>query len=208
MHKKGFKQLLSYFLILIVSSCAYAQDDYSIRLYHGQVTSNNFGQILSGETNGWKHDLRVTSVDAGYLLAPSFFELPIDLYLKSGFSYFDESNVQNDIYELTLYVKAYWNIDFLKNRLRVGFGEGLSYTSGILTWEHDEALRRDDNEARLLNYLDVSVDLDLGRLLNCREYHGVYIGWAIKHRSGIKNVLGDVEHSGSNYTGLYIESNF
>lgn len=193
---------------IFISSCALAQDDYSLRLYHGKVTSSNFTQIIGGKTSSGNDDLRVTSLDAGYLLAPSFYDLPIDIYIKSGFSYFDEANTQSDIYELTLYLKVYWNIDLLENRFRLGIGDGISYTSDILTWEYEESIDRDDKNSKVLNYLDVSIDFDVGKLLGYKPLDEIYFGWAIKHRSGINGTFGGVQHSGSNYTGFYIESNF
>lgn len=177
-------------------------------MYHGKITSDNLGEILEGEGSGWKYDLKVTSLDAGYLIIPSLNDLPLDIYLKSGFAYFDEDGVQNDIYELSLYLKMYYNIDIFRNRLRIGLGGGASYTSAILSWEKDESLRRDDKTSRLLSTLDISIDLDVGRLFNAKNYYGTYLGVAIKHRSGAKGFLSGVEHSGSNYTGLYLEKNF
>lgn len=193
---------------MFTSSCVNAQDDYSLRLFSGRASESYLGQILIGDVKGYDYDLTVTAVDAGYLLIPRWLDESIDLYVKGGLSYFDESGVQDDIYEGTIYLKVYWNLDFLDNRVRIGFGEGLSYTSNILTWEKEEAQERSDNTAKLLNYLDVSVDFDLGRLVNYKPLYNTTLGMGIKHRSGARGLVGSVKYGGSNYPGLYIESNF
>jgi outer membrane protein len=187
-----------------------AQDDYSLRVAYGQVTSSDFGEVLSGNIKSHEEDLSVLSLDAGYLLEESAFELPLDFYLKAGLSVFNENNLQDDVYETTLYFKAYWNFDFWENRVRVGLGEGVSYTDKILYTEYLEAHSVDpiDNNSKILNYIDFSLDLDIGRLIRYKPLYGTNFGWAIKHRSGIYGLINDVKRGGSNYNTLYIESNF
>ena len=155
-------------------------------------------------------DLTVLSVDGGYLLKDGAYEWPLDIYLKGGLSYFDDSSVdgRDNVYEATLYIKAYWNFDFLDNRVRVGFGEGISYTSAIIYTEYKEALDEDDHNSNWLNYIDFSVDFDLGRLVTYKPLHGTYVGWAIKHRSGIYGLINNVNNGGSNYNTFYLEKNF
>lgn len=204
MHKR-FLQLLT--LFIFVSSCAQAQDDYSLRIFQGKASDSYLGQILIGDIKGYEYDLKVTALDAGYLLKAEWFE-DIDLYFKGGLSYFDESGVQDDIYEGALYFKVYWKLDFLDNRVRLGLGEGVSYVSDTLIWEKQEAEERSDNTSKFLNYLDVTLDLDLGRLVSYKPLYNTTLGMGIKHRSGARGLIGSVKYGGSNYPGFYIESNF
>lgn len=45
-----------------------------------------------------------------------------DIYSKN-LSYFDESQAyRDDVYEVSLYVKVYYNLDFFDNRIRFGIG--------------------------------------------------------------------------------------
>ncbi len=187
-----------------------AQDDYSFRVAYGKVTSSDFGEVLSGNIKSHEEDLKVLAFDAGYLLKESAFELPLDFYVKAGFSIFDENGLQDDVYESTLYFKAYWNFDFWENRLRLGFGEGVSYTDKILSTEYLEAqsLNPVGNNSKILNYIDFSIDLDLGKLVGYIPLQGTSFGWAIKHRSGVYGLINNVVRGGSNYNTLYIESNF
>lgn len=187
-----------------------AQDDYSFRVAYGKVTSSDFGEILSGNIKAHEKDLRVLAFDAGYLLEESLFELPVDFYLKAGVASFDENGFKDDVYETTLYFKAYWNFDFLQNRVRVGFGEGVSYTDKLLLTEYLEAQSQTpvDNNSKILNYIDFSLDVDIGKLFGYKQLEGTNLGFAIKHRSGIYGLINNVRRGGSNYNTLYIESKF
>ncbi len=196
------------FLLLLLSISLYAQNDYSFRVAYGKVTTSDLGEIFSGDIQSHKYNLDVLAFDGGYLLAKEYSELPLDIYVKGGFSIFGEDNVQDDIYETVIYIKAYWRFDTLKKSIRVGIGEGLSYTSDILISEYLEATQKEDNNSQLLNYLDISLDFDIGRLLSYKPLYDTTLGYAIKHRSGVFGLFNNVSHGGSNYNTLYIEQNF
>ncbi len=187
-----------------------AQDEYSLKVAYGEASSSDFGEIISGNIKAHAEDLKVTAIDGGYLLKEGAFEWPMDVYLKGGLSYFDDSSVEgrDNVYEAVLYIKAYWNFDFLNNRIRVGFGEGVSYTSAIIYTEYKEAFDENDNNSNWLNYIDFSVDFDFGRLITYKPLYGTYIGWAIKHRSGVYGLINNVNNGGSNYNTIYLEKNF
>jgi len=199
---------LKYLVLLFLFLNLSANDDYSIRIAHGKVTNSDFGEVVFLDVKSYPEDLKVTSVDAGYLLKKGLFDLPFDLYAKGGLSYFDEAGLQDDIYEGTLYIKVYWNIDFLKNRVRLGFGEGGSYTSNILYYEKQEAIQNRDNNSKFLNYIDFSLDFDIGRLVKYEPLKNTYLGLVVKHRSGIFGLINNVEKGGSNYYALSLEKNF
>jgi len=184
-----------------------AQDNYSMRVVHGTATQYNLGDVVSGDFGNYRHNLTVTSVDGGYLLKNTLGSLPIDLYAKSGVSYYNEGNYK-DAYGLDLYIKALWNVDFLENRVRVGFGEGVSYTTRLLQTELIDAAKQDGDTSKFLNYLDISLDFDFGRLIKNKALKDTYIGFLIKHRSGIFGLINNVKHGGSNYNSFYIEKNF
>ena len=198
-------------LFIFLSQSLSAQDDYSLRLAYGKASQSDLGNIISGDffSNNHIENLKVYALDGGYLLKESLFGWPLDTYIKGGFSYFDESGAsRDDLYEMTLSLKAYWNFNFLSNRIRFGFAEGVSYTSGILYVEYEEAISKNDNNSRILNYLDISLDFDLGRLIHYKPIYNTYIGWALKHRSGIFGLINNVESGGSNYNTIYLEKNF
>ena len=202
---------MRFILLFLLVANLIAQDDYSFRVAYGKASPSALGDILSGDFSQHEADVSVLGFDGGYLLKESAFDWPMDIYLKGGLSYFNESNApiaRDDVFEATLYVKAYWNFDFLENRVRLGFGEGVSYTSNILYVEYQEALEKNDNNSYFLNYIDISLDFDFGKLIQYEPLHGTYVGWALKHRSGIYGLINDVEKGGSNYNTIYLEKNF
>ena len=182
-------------------------DKYSLRVAYGKSTSSDLGNVISGQIHSDIAKLYVYNIDGGYLLAPDVFDMPIDIYAKGGLSYYDEGNYK-DAYGADIYIKAYYNLDFLKNRVRFGFGEGVSYTSRTLTTEAKDAAVSQDNTSKFLNYLDISLDFDLGKLVRYKPLDETYVGILIKHRSGIFGLINNVKHGGSNYNSLYIEKNF
>lgn len=199
------------FLLFLFVANLIAQDDYSLRVAFGKASGSDLGDIISGDMSTHQYDMSVTALDGGYLLKERAFTLPIDIYAKGSLAYFDESKAplpREDIYEATLYLKAYWNLDFLDNRVRVGFGEGISYTSSILYVEYQEASQKSDNNSYILNYIDISLDVDFGKIIRYKPLYGSYIGWALKHRSGIYGLINSVKKGGSNYNTIYIEKNF
>lgn len=193
-----------FFILLSVS--LFASNQYTLRASMGKVTSSDLYQILIGDWHKHPYNLKVYTLDGGYLLSKNNNDLPIDFYVRSSLSYFDEDNHQDNIYETTLYLKAYWN--FLSEKVRLGFGEGVSYTSGVLTTERKEAQEKNDNNSKFLNYLDISLDVDIGRVFALKEFNALYLGFVIKHRSGIFGLINDVKRGGSNYNCVYIEKKF
>ena len=199
---------MKFFLIFLLTLSLWASDaKYSFRAVYGIPTENDLGQIVSGQTGHNYTDFHVYSLDGGYLLSEHTFALPLDFYAKSGFSYYDEGNYK-DRYGMDIYIKAIWNFDFLDNRIRLGFGEGLSYTSRVLLTEYYDATANNDNTSKFLNYLDISVDFDFGRLICYKPLRDTYLGFVIKHRSGVFGLINNVRHGGSNYNSIYIEKNF
>jgi hypothetical protein len=196
--------------LLLLNLALNADDKYLLRVAYGIADKNDLGQIMTGNSDTPDKPLSVVAVDGGYLLKENFLDLPIDIYLKGGLSAFNEK-VNTSAYEAVAYIKAYYNLDFLDNRVRIGLGEGFSYTSRILEVEYDE-VHEDPTDisstARFLNYLDITVDFDVGKLIDYKPMHDTYLGYLLKHRSGIAGLINNVDHGGSNYNAFYIEKKF
>jgi len=195
------------FLFLLGVNVIAAQNNYSMRVAMGIPTLYSLGDILTGKFGNYRDEFKAYNIDGGYLLKQGLFDLPIDLYLKGGLTYYEEK-FQDDIYGVDIYVKLYYNIDFWQNRVRVGFGEGASYTNHTLKIEQIDAALHDDTTSHFLNYLDISLDFDLGKLVKYKALHETYLGFLIKHRSGIFGTINNVRHGGSNYELIYLEKNF
>jgi len=158
--------------------------------------------------NTFEGHTHVTNLDGGWRFVENMKDLPFDWYLKGGLSYFDENGLQDNFFEATLYVKVYYKLDFIDNRIRIGFGEGLSWASHVPIVEIIDAQEgKNSNTAKFLNYLDISADFDLGRLIRVEELRDLYIGYSIKHRSGVFGLFSGVK-GGSNYQMFTIEKNY
>ena len=195
--------LLSFFITTL-----FAQNDYDLRIAYGRADSHDLVYVAVGDMAPDSAKGRVLMLDAGYKMVDNAFNLPLDIYVKGGFAKFLENGYDNDVYENTLYVKGYYNFDFWQNRVRLGAGEGASYTYGTLYVEKLESEKKGGNLSHYLNYLELSLDCDLGKLLKVKPLENLYLGAVIKHRSGIFGLINNVKHGGSNYEAVYIEKNF
>jgi len=185
-----------------------SEENYSLRLGWGIADKNDLGQILSGEGEFSGAKTHVLGIDGGYLLGKSIYGLPIDIYLKGSIYRFLENYHQDDFWEGTVYVKAYYNIDAWENRLRIGAAEGFSLAARVPITEKIDASQKGSDTSKFLNYLDISADIDIGRLMRIPQWKDTYIGYALKHRSGVFGLINGVNHGGSNYDMVYIEKNF
>ncbi len=199
-------RLLLLFFFLFFNLFGADTKEYSFRVGYGVASNNDLGEILLLDFGSTKKDLSVVNIDGGYLLYKDTFDLPLDIYIKGGLSYFNEDQ-HDDVYEATLYIKFLYNLDFLDNRIRIGFGEGISYADEVLEVEFDEESAEGGDTSKFLNYLDISFDFDVGRLVGYRPLEDVYLGYLLKHRSGVFGLYNGV-HGGSNYNTIYIEANF
>lgn len=201
-----------------------AAQKYSLRFAYGVESDSDLGEIISlQKPTDHKYRFDVLSLDAGYLIAPSLFEIPLDLYIKGGTALFRSEDLSKypelrgmpdvsdkDVYEFTLYIKLYYNIDFWDNRIRIGLGEGGSYVTDYLAPEVIEERTENSDDpkySKYLNYLDISLDVDIGKLFGIKSLQETYLGYTLKHRSGIFGTINGVS-GGSNYNTISIEKNF
>lgn len=206
---------LLFLLILIFASTLSADQNltkeekkWSFRVAYGQSDKNDLGDIISFDPKQHPADTRAIDIDGGYLLSKNTWDVPLDFYAKAGISRFLENGYQPDFFEFTFYLKAFWNFHPGRETIRFGFGEGISYAMSIPYVERIEAQSKGDNNSYFLNYLDISLDIDIGRLFAYAPLKDTYFGYYLKHRSGIYGVINNVHHGGSNYDMLYIEHKF
>ena len=210
--------VILFFVVSGTAALCAAEDDspYSMRLGFGYSDLNDLGDILSGEGHRYEGDTSVINLDSGYRFWHEVLDLPLDFYIKGGISYFHENGVvyqgkvREDFFELTTYAKAYLNLDFWSNRIRLGAGEGISIAQEIPVVELVDAENIDGTHkptAKVLNYLDLSIDLDVGRLIHVKSIEELYLGYTLKHRSGVFGLFNGV-HGGSNYNMITLEKNY
>jgi outer membrane protein len=135
---------------------------------------------------------------------------PLDFVGYVGLLRRDERGQQQNAWQLDAYMKAYyygfpWRAYV---QTRFGFGFGLSYAERVPYAEVSSQAARERSTSHLLNYLDPSIDVNVGDLLRSESLRKTWIGLGVSHRSGIfasSRLLGNV-NGGSNYIYVSIET--
>lgn len=177
-----------------------------IRLAQGWGTSSSLAQIIEGDIRTEDVAVNMTSLFYGHPLSDTLFGLPIEVYLTPGVVHHYSSNVQGAATEYVLGVKAYYTIP-MPWRVRIGVAEGISYTDSITYYEASSMEDKGYRASKLLNYLDFSVDLNLGDVSGVDALHDLWLGYSIHHRSGIfetSSAFGRIS-GGSNFNTLYLQ---
>lgn len=182
-----------------------------IRGAHGWATPSNLSHIFNGNTVSDEYNNQLTSVFYGHPLKEDWLELPlqVDVYFHTGLAYHYKSGNQNRILEGIASIKAYVNIPWPFN-WRIGGAQGLSYLSDITGIEQQEMDRKEYEPSGLMNYLDITFDVNLGDLFNSRTLDPAWLGWSIHHRSAIfeqASQFGRIK-GGSNYNTVYLQWHF
>lgn len=180
-----------------------------VRVAHGWATPSDLGNIIRGDIEKDEFNNQMTSVFFGVPLTDSLFSLPISVYLTPGAVWHWSSDVQDSEQEYILAVKAYYNFNW-PIRWRIGAAEGLSYVSDVTYIERKEMIDKGYRPSKLMNYLDVSLDFNLGDLINTPSLKDTWLGYSIHHRSSIfesSSVFGRIK-GGSNYYSFYVQMDF
>lgn len=180
-----------------------------LRLAHGWATSSEFGELFYKGIEKDENDAQMTSVFYGYPVSDTLFSLPIEIYLTSGVGNHYSNDVQKSALEFVIAMKAYYTIP-LPVRFRVGLAEGISFVTDVPYIEQEKNKKGGYDTSRLMNYLDVSVDCNVGDLFRHEKLDDLWFGVAIHHRSALfesSQIFGRI-HGGSNITSLYLQYHF
>lgn len=177
------------------------------RISQGMGTSSDFQNMLFGEFETVDGaDVNMTSLFYGHPLSDTLFGAPWEVYLTPGMVYHYASDVQDASFEWILAFKAYYTFP-LPWRLRLGIAEGISYADSLTFYEKTELEEKQVRESKLLNYIDFSLDLNMGDVFKSDRLEDLWLGGAIHHRSGIfgtSSAFGDVS-GGTNFATLYLQ---
>lgn len=180
-----------------------------LRVAHGWGTPSNIGDIFTLNIEKDPFNNQLSSVFYGHPLTDELFGYPLDIYFTPGIVHHWSSEVQSSSTEFVAAIKAYvtieWPIDW-----RLGIAEGLSYVDNITYIEQSEMDRKGYNASNLLNYLDFSVDVNVGQLFNQPEWENMWFGYSLHHRSAIfekASQFGRIK-GGSNYNTIYLQYEF
>lgn len=177
-----------------------------LRLAYGWGTPADLVEIAMGKGKRDPNDSQLTSLFLGIPLADDLLTLPAAVYLTPGLALHHPSKVQAAAGEYVLAVKMFFTFEW-PTRWRLGAAEGLSYASRVPYMERSDIEANGGRPSKLLNYLDFSVDLSLGRLLRVPPMERLWLGYSIHHRSGIygtSSLLGRAV-GGSNYNSLTLQ---
>lgn len=179
------------------------------RVAHGWATPSNSGEIIKLNREKDPYNNQLTSLFYGHPLTDELFGVPIDIYFTPGIVHHWSSEVQSSVTEYVAAIKAYYTFDW-PTQWRFGVAEGLSYVDSLTYIENEEMKSKGYNPSNLLNYLDFSVDVNVGDLFNSNDLNNVWIGYSLHHRSAIfekASQYGRIK-GGSNYNTLYLQVDF
>ncbi|MEM6673085.1 MAG: MipA/OmpV family protein [Planctomycetota bacterium] len=177
-----------------------------LRLAHGWATPSNLGSILSGDIEDDEFDNQLTSLFYGYPLTDRLFGLPLQIYLSPGAAFHDSSEVQDETFELVLKIHLYYTFRW-PIRWRLGVAEGISWIEDVTFIERQSMLEKGYRPSELMNYLDFTLDLNVGDLFGAEKLERLWFGVSIHHRSSIfesASQFGRIK-GGSNYPSIYLQ---
>ncbi len=177
-----------------------------VRLAHGWATPSDLGSILGGDIEDDEYNNQMTSVFYGHPLTDSLFGAPIEVYLSPGFAWHHASEVQNSTQELVLLIKAYYTVPW-PIRWRIGAAEGASWIDEVTYIERVDMEEKGYRPSQWMNYIDLSLDLNVGDLFGVESWEGLWFGASVHHRSSIfesASQFGRIK-GGSNYPSIYLQ---
>ena len=151
----------------------------------------------------------IAGVELGRPLLEGANGWPLDFVGYVGVIHHDERGLQPDSWQVDGQIKAlYYGFPWRERvKTRLGFGTGISYAQRVPFVEQRDQLRRGRSTSKLLNYLDPSIDVNVGDIARSRALRDTFFGFGASHRSGIfgrSQLVGNV-NGGSNYIYTYLE---
>ncbi len=180
-----------------------------LRIAHGWATPSNMGDIFKFNAEKDEYDNQLTSFFYGHPLTDELFGLPLDIYLTPGLVHHWSSDVQSSSTEYVMAIKAYYTFNW-PTQWRFGVAEGMSYIDNITYIEGTEMEEKGYTPSNLLNYLDFSLDVNVGDLFNQKDWDNMWVGYSLHHRSAIfenASQFGRIK-GGSNYNTIYFQYEF
>lgn len=179
------------------------------RLGQGFATPSTLGQIFNFEAKPDSNNNKLTSIFYGHPLTDELFGAPLEVYITPGFTWHWRSDVQPNSFELDLAIKLYYTIKW-PIRWRLGAAEGVSWVNKIPYMEAHSLVDKEYLPSNLMNFLDFSVDFNIGDIFGNEPMKQWWLGYYIHHRSSI---FESAQHfgrisGGSNYHTIYLQWNY
>jgi len=180
---------------------------YYQRYAWGLATPSNTDDILYKlKSEPDPNHNQLASFFYGIPLSDDVVGLPITVHFQPGIAFhFKNKGHQDNFPEYIAVIKLAYTIP-LPWRIRLGLGEGLSYSEQISDIEKREMNMLKLESSKLLNYLDYSLDFSVHDIVKADITKGMWLGWYLHHRSGIygTSILFNKVRGGSNYNMFYI----
>lgn len=177
------------------------------RLSQQWGTSSDLQNMIIGEHETVDGaDVYSTSIFYGHPLSDTLFGAPVEMYLTSGVTYHYASSVQDASLEFSLALKTYFTFN-TPWKTRLGIAEGISYADSLTFYESEELTEKGFSESQLLNYIDLTLDVNVGDMLKRQALEDLWLGFGIHHRSGIygsSSAFGDIS-GGTNFSSIYLQ---
>ena len=185
-----------------------------VRAYYGESSDCDVVPIatLRCTSTHTQDNTDIVGIDFGRPFITRLNDWPVDLAGFVGIIRHKEKGVQEDFWQVNVYLKA-WYYGFpwaSRLRTRIGLGVGLAFAEEVPFAERRDQALRGRGTSKLLQTLDPSIDFSLGDLLGKRSLRETYLGVGVSHRSGIfgtSQLLRNVD-GGSNYIYGYVETSF
>lgn len=180
-----------------------------VRLGHMWATPSSLSDIIHGHAQPDPGNHQMTTVFYGHPLTDRVFGLPLEFFLHSGLGLHWKSSDQDYILEFILAIKMYYTIP-LPVRVRLGAAEGVSWVTDVPAREELNLGGKGYETSQYLNYLDFSVDLNLGDITPGKKLDRLWLGYYIHHRSAIykkAQQFGRIR-GGSNFQAIYLQYHF
>jgi outer membrane protein len=181
-----------------------------LRVAHGWATTSNMGDILFRfESERDENEGTMSSVFYGHPLTDELFGLDFDIYLTPGLVHHWDTEAQGASTEYVAAIKAYYTFNW-PIKWRFGAAEGISYIDRVTHFEEKSMEDKGYKSSRLLNYLDISFDANLGDLFNKSDWNNLWVGYSLHHRSAIFETASQYGRikGGSNYNTVYLQVDF
>lgn len=176
------------------------------RLSHQWGTPSSIHDVVRFQSEPDTLNSQLTTVFYGHPLTDRLFTLPIHVYLHSGLGLHWASDYEDHTLEAVVSVKLFYTIP-LPWRVRLGFAEGVSMITDVTALERDNLENKGYQPSEFLNYLDPSLDINLGDIFRWKALDDVWLGAYIHHRSAIfesAQQFGRIK-GGSNFRGIHLQ---
>jgi outer membrane protein len=208
-------------IVTLVGSPAFAQsaaDDSapldSFRMYWTKSSETDLVTGFAGDFDASKESNYLIGANWGRQFSDTLFGLPFPMTANVGVQYINERGYQPDIYGVTAFIKAHYDVrvPWTQKKIRLGLGEGLSYLSRVPMSEQRDFAKKGAESEKLLNYLEWTVDLPLRQFpaidsLIQGRFEELNVGFIVFHRSSIFGLFAESK-GGVNFMGFGIEARF